>query len=75
MIVGCDVLQAFRVQLDFEEGRLVCDGVSVPMREFPDNTSEISPIEHLLQDHLDQIYNASQAVVCTSAGVAAVQHV
>ena len=55
MIVGRDVLQAFRVQLDFEEGRLVCDGVSIPMHEFPDNTSEITPIEHLLQDYLDQV--------------------
>ena len=40
---------------DFEEGQLVCDGVSIPVREFPDNTSEIAPIEHLLQDHLDRI--------------------
>ena len=38
---------------DFEEGRLVCDGVSIPMCEFPDNTSEIAPIEHLSQDCLD----------------------
>ena len=52
-IVGHDVLRAFGVQLDFEEGRLVCDGVSIPMHEFPDNTSEIAPIEHLLQDYLD----------------------
>ena len=53
MIVGCDVLWAFGVQLDFEEGCLVCDGVSVPMHEFPNNASEATLIEHLLQDYLD----------------------
>ena len=53
MIVGCNVLRAFGVQLDFEEGRFVCDGVSVPMRKFPNDTSKITPIEHLLQDYLD----------------------
>ena len=41
------------MQLDFKEGRLVCDGVSIPMREFPGNTSEIAPIEYLLQGYLD----------------------
>ena len=35
MIVGHDVLHAFGIQLDFEEGRLVCDGVSIPMHELP----------------------------------------
>ena len=53
MIVGCDELRAFGVQLDFEEGQLVCDGVSIPMHEFPDSTSEFAPIEHLSQDYLD----------------------
>ena len=41
------------MQLDFEEGCLVCDGVSIPMCEFPKNTSDATPIEHLLQDYLD----------------------
>ena len=44
---------AFGVQLDFEEGHLVCDGVSVPVHEFPNDASEATPIEHLLQDCLD----------------------
>ena len=54
MIVGHNVLQAFGAQLDFEEGQLVCDGVSIPMRNFPKDTSEITPVEHLLQDYLDR---------------------
>ena len=53
MIVGCNVLRAFGVQLDFEEGHLVCDGVSISMRESPSNASEATPIEHLLQCYLD----------------------
>ena len=53
VIVGCNVLWAFGVQMDFEEGHLACDGVSIPMREFPINASEATPIEHLLQDYLD----------------------
>ena len=53
VIVGHDVLCAFGTQLDFEEGHLVCDGVSVPMHEFPIDASEVTPIEHLLQDYLD----------------------
>ena len=44
MIVRRNVLWAFGVQLDFEEGRLVCDGVSIPMCEFPNEAS---------QDYLD----------------------
>ena len=39
--------------MDFDEGQLVCDFVSVPMGEFPDNASEASPIECHLQDCLD----------------------
>ena len=53
MIVGCDVLQAFGTQLNFKDGCLVCDRVSIPMHEFPNNASEATPIEHLLQDYLD----------------------
>ena len=53
MIVGHNTLRAFGVQLDFEEGQHVCNGVSIPMRKFPNNTSEITPIKHLLQDYLD----------------------
>ena len=53
MIVGHNVLRAFGVQLDFDKGYLVCDGVSIPMCEFPNNASEATPIEHLLQDYLD----------------------
>ena len=44
MIVGCDVSQAFGVPLDFDKGRLVCNGVSVPMPEFPNDASEATPI-------------------------------
>ena len=32
---------------------LVCDGVSIPMGEFPNNASEATPIDHLSQDCLD----------------------
>ena len=39
--------------MDFEEGRLVCDEVSIPLLEFLNDASEATPIEHLLQDHLD----------------------
>ena len=53
VIVGHDVLCAFGTQLDFEEGHLVCDGVSIPMHEFPNNASEAIPIKHLLKDCLD----------------------
>ena len=53
MIVRRIVLQAFGVQLDFDKGRLICDGVSTSMHEFPNNASEATPIEHLLQDYLD----------------------
>ena len=53
MIVRCDVLPAFGVQLDFAEGQLICDEVSVSVRKFSNDASEASPIEHLLQDCLD----------------------
>ena len=55
MIVGCNLLRAFWVQLDIKEGQLVCGGVSVPRCKFPDNTSEITPVKHLLQEHFDRI--------------------
>ena len=53
MIVCCNVLQAFETQLDFEDGCLVCDRVSILMHKFPEDASEATPIEHLLQDYLD----------------------
>ena len=53
VIVGCDILWAFGAQLDFDKGRLVCNGVSVPMRKFPNDASEATSIEHLSQDHID----------------------
>ena len=56
MIIGRDVLRAFGIRLDFEDNCIACDGVSVPMREFP-NDPDIPPIEHLLQDYLDRIEN------------------
>ena len=40
--------------MDFEEGHLVCNGVSVPMHEFPSNASEATLTEHLLQDCIDR---------------------
>ena len=54
VIVGCNVLWPFGMQLDFEDGCLVCDGVSIPMHEFPNDASEATPIEHLSQDYLDR---------------------
>ena len=51
VIVRCNVLCAFRIQLDFKDGHLVCDGVSVPMSDFPND--DVTPIEHLLQDCFD----------------------
>ena len=53
VIVGLNISQAFGDQLDFDEGHLLCDGVSVPMLEFPNDASEVTPIEHLSQDYLD----------------------
>ena len=53
VIVGHNVLWAFGTQLDFEDGRLVCDGVSIHVHEFPNDASETTPIEDLLQDYLE----------------------
>ena len=53
VIVGRNVSWAFGVQLDFDKGCLVCDGVFVPMHEFSNDASEATLIEHLLQDCLD----------------------
>ena len=43
--------------LNFKDGHIDCDGVSIPMCEFPNNASEATPIEHLSHDHLDQNKN------------------
>ena len=53
VIVGCNVLQAFGTQIDFKDGWLVCDGVSVHVCKFPNDASEATPTEHLLCDCLD----------------------
>ena len=54
LIAGHNALQAFGVHMDFEEGHLVCDGVSVPVCKFPNNASKTIPVEHLLQDCLNR---------------------
>ena len=36
MIIGRDLLKALSMQLDFEKGVTVWDGISVPMRDFRD---------------------------------------
>lgn len=38
MIIGRDVLRVFGLQLDFDSNRIVSDGVSINMREFPTTT-------------------------------------
>ena len=55
VIVGCNLLRAFWAQLDIKEGQLVCGSVSIPRCKFPDNTSEITPIKHLLQEYFDRV--------------------
>ena len=52
MIVGQDILRAFGIQLDFKANNIICDGFSLPMREFPLEL-DTTPIEELLSDYVD----------------------
>ena len=51
MILGCDVLHVFGVVLDFDTDNIICDRISLPMREFP----KANTVEVLLHDLLDCI--------------------
>jgi len=56
LILGRDVLRAFGLSLDFEENRIICDGRSVAMRDFPADNSDYSAVEQLIIDYADSTY-------------------
>ena len=49
VIVGRDVLRAFGIKLDFESDAVVVDGVSRPMRSFPEPAQDVNSVDILLQ--------------------------
>jgi len=55
MILGCNFLHTFGVVLDFDTNNIICDGISLPMREFPTATDKANTIEVLLHNLLDHI--------------------
>ena len=55
MIIGRDILRAFKIQLDFDGDNVIVDGISKPMRPFPESVDGLRPVDVLLHDFLDRI--------------------
>jgi hypothetical protein len=55
MILGRDVLRAFGIKIDFENDAIIANGVSKPMRPFPQGKDGLLAVDVLLQDYLDDM--------------------
>ena len=45
IIIGRDILRTFGIVLDFETNDISCDGCSISMKTFPNDTSVLSCVE------------------------------
>ena len=70
MILGRDVLRAFGIVLDFKDDVIVSDGISKPMRVFPE-VEGMTTVDVLLQEYLDEIdpaFNDEESFDSSDAG-------